>query len=170
MTTVFKQSYKELSSYTATQLYLVNINLSSNNLRRSVPDELTRLPGLLGLNLSNNQFTGTIPNDIWRLTPMVSVNLSRNKLWGTIPGSMAYLYSLGHLNLSQNDFSGPIPTGNQLQTLNDPSIYSRNPYLCGILCPRNAWKLMRSKKGRKMMVTKMETTGMRTCGSTWLWC
>ena len=42
-------------------------------------------------------------------------------------------------NLSYNNLSGRIPTGNQLQTLDDPSIYENNPALCGhpttVKCP-----------------------------------
>nr|GEY96156.1 retrotransposon protein, putative, Ty1-copia subclass [Tanacetum cinerariifolium] len=38
---------------------------------------------------------------------------------------------LSHLNLSHNNLSGRIPTGNQLQTLIDPSIYAGNRGLCG---------------------------------------
>jgi len=88
-------------------------------------------PRLLGLNLSTNQFTGIVPKDIGGLKSLVSRDLSGNKFWGTIPGSIAHLYSSAHLNLSCNNLSGPIPTGNQLQTLNDPSMYPDNPYLHG---------------------------------------
>ncbi|XVF28990.1 hypothetical protein REPUB_Repub15cG0081000 [Reevesia pubescens] len=44
---------------------------------------------------------------------------------------MLTLTKLSHLNLSYNNFSGQIPNGNQLQTLDDPSIYAGNPLLCG---------------------------------------
>jgi len=42
------------------------------------------------------------------------------------------MVSLNMLNLSNNNLSSKIPTGSQLQTLNDPSIYSNNPGLCGL--------------------------------------
>ncbi|XP_020081763.1 protein BRASSINOSTEROID INSENSITIVE 1-like, partial [Ananas comosus] len=60
-----------------------------------------------------------------------------NKLSGNIPQSLSALTSLSHLNLSYNNLSGVIPTGNQLQTLDDPSIYIGNPYLCGPPSTRN---------------------------------
>ncbi|KAJ9683268.1 hypothetical protein PVL29_019028 [Vitis rotundifolia] len=44
---------------------------------------------------------------------------------------MASLTLLNHLNLSYNNLSGRIPSGNQLQTLDDPSIYRDNPAPCG---------------------------------------
>ncbi|KAI5017284.1 hypothetical protein ZWY2020_037662 [Hordeum vulgare] len=50
---------------------------------------------------------------------------------GAIPSSISKLASLSSLNLSNNNLSGEIPTGNQLQTLDDPSIYNNNSGLCG---------------------------------------
>ena len=44
---------------------------------------------------------------------------------------MASLTLFNHLNLSYNNLLGRISTGNQLQTLDDPSIYWDNPALCG---------------------------------------
>ncbi|CDP05553.1 unnamed protein product [Coffea canephora] len=54
-----------------------------------------------------------------------------NELSGEIPPSLSSIYTLSSLNLSYNKLSGPIPSGNQLQTLNDPSIYEGNIGLCG---------------------------------------
>ena len=62
---------------------------------------------------------------------METLDLSRNKLSGPIPMSIASITFLVHLNLSHNNLSGKIPTGNQLQTLIDPSIYQGNLTLCG---------------------------------------
>lgn len=60
-----------------------------------------------------------------------SLDLSWNKLSGHIPPSISDLLCLSLLNISNNLLSGEIPTGNQLQTLNDPSIYINNLGLCG---------------------------------------
>jgi hypothetical protein len=66
------------------------------------------------------------------LEDVESFDLSWNKLSGPIPSSISQLIFLSSLNLSSNLLSGEIPTGNQLQTLNDPSIYSNNLALCGV--------------------------------------
>lgn len=66
-----------------------------------------------------------------------SLDFSGNELTGMIPPSMAALNFLSYLNLSHNFLSGQIPTGNQLQTLNDPSIYADNRDLCGAPLPKN---------------------------------
>ncbi|XP_074282203.1 receptor-like protein EIX2 [Silene latifolia] len=124
-------------SYTRTLPYLVDIDLSFNNLVGSIPDDMTKISGLLNLNLSYNQLSGTIPVNIGGLKSLESLDLSNNKLRGSIPTSIGELYMLSHLNLSYNNLSGPIPTGNQLQTLSDQaSIYAGNPYLCGDFLPK----------------------------------
>ncbi|PWA35614.1 leucine-rich repeat domain, L domain-like protein [Artemisia annua] len=108
-----------------------NMDLSSNKLVGEIPQELTTLVGLLGLNLSHNHLDGVIPKGIGNMTSLFSLDLSANILNGTIPLSIATLNFLSHLNLSQNSLSGRIPTGNQLQTLTDPSMYAGNRDLCG---------------------------------------
>ena len=112
-------------------LFLVNsIDLSDNNLSGKLPG-LRNLSRLGSLNLSRNHLTGKIPDDIGSLSQLETLDLSINQLSGPIPSTMISLTSLNHLNLSYNRLSGKIPTGNQFQTLNDPSIYWNNPALCG---------------------------------------
>lgn len=125
--------------YTTTLVYVVNMDLSRNKLVGEIPEELTALSGLIGLNLSHNHLTGGIPERIGSLKSLISLDFSSNNLSGAIPASLASLTSLSSLNLSHNNLSGRIPTGNQLQTLTDPSIYSGNNQLCGApitkICP-----------------------------------
>ncbi|KAM3334645.1 hypothetical protein ACQJBY_029218 [Aegilops geniculata] len=110
---------------------MAGIDLSGNSLSQEIPDGLTTLVGLRYLNLSANHVSGRIPEDIGNLVLLESLDLSRNQLWGEIPPSFAGLKSISTLNLSTNGLSGRIPTGDQLRTLDDPSIYSNNPGLCG---------------------------------------
>ena len=121
---------KELE-YTKTLKYLINMDLSVNKLTGTIPEELTNLTGLRGLNLSNNHLKGNMPAMIGNIRFLESMDFSRNQLSGSIPQSMSALTSLSHLNLSYNKLSGRIPSGNQLQTLDDPSIYIGNSQLCG---------------------------------------
>ncbi|KAK9673059.1 hypothetical protein RND81_12G143600 [Saponaria officinalis] len=117
--------------YTTTLMFVVNLDLSCNALIGSIPDEITNLSSLIGLNLSHNYLTGIIPKKIGEMTSLESLDLSNNYLSGTIPSSMSNLTSLSSINLSNNKLHGQIPTGNQLQTLIDPSAYEGNPGLCG---------------------------------------
>ncbi|KAJ0763864.1 putative non-specific serine/threonine protein kinase [Helianthus annuus] len=123
--------------YTKTIYLVVNMDLSSNKLTGEIPVELTALASLMGLNLSHNHLSGSIPDTIGNLKALNSLDFSDNQLNGTIPPSMAALNFLSSMNLSHNKLSGKIPTGNQLQTLNDPSIYAGNRDLCSEYLPNN---------------------------------
>nr|XP_011462017.1 PREDICTED: probable LRR receptor-like serine/threonine-protein kinase At4g36180 [Fragaria vesca subsp. vesca] len=128
---------------------LVSIDLAGNKFTGGIPLPLqTRSP--LSCNLrriqlrsnSLNHLTGNIPLKIGNLRWLETLDLSHNHLSGHIPHSVSSLTSLSHLDLSHNNLSGRIPSGNQLQTLNDSSIYESNPSLCGVplstLCPGDA--------------------------------
>ncbi|XP_074321537.1 receptor-like protein EIX2 [Silene latifolia] len=111
------------------------IDLSSNYLVGTIPEELTNISALFALNLSYNHLTGYIPENIGNLRQIESLDLSNNHLTGTIPQSLSSISWLSKLNLSNNNLHGPIPTGSQLQTLDDPSIYAGNSGLCGFPLP-----------------------------------
>ncbi|OEL32298.1 MDIS1-interacting receptor like kinase 1, partial [Dichanthelium oligosanthes] len=124
--------------------YMVNIDLSCNNLTGEIPQRISAPAALKSLNFSWNHLSGRIPNNIGGLKALESLDLSHNDLSGEIPSSISALTSLASFNLSYNNLSGRIPTGNQLQTLaqDDPaSMYVGNIGLCGPPlpkgCPRN---------------------------------
>ncbi|XBH75741.1 hypothetical protein VPH35_102476 [Triticum aestivum] len=110
---------------------LAGIDLSDNLLSQCIPEELTNLQGLRFLNLSRNHMSCRIPQGIGSLSFLEILDLSSNQLFGNIPQSITRLSGLNTLNVSNNLLSGKIPTGNQIQTLTDPSIYSNNSGLCG---------------------------------------
>ncbi|CAL9189943.1 unnamed protein product [Musa hybrid cultivar] len=123
-------------------VYLVNIiDFSNNNLTGEIPLEIGSLSALQTLNLSRNNFVGQIPTTIGGMKSLETLDLSFNKLSGGIPRNLSDLYSLNHLNLSYNNLSGVIPSGNQLQTLNDSSIYIGNVYLCGAPLNKSCYDL-----------------------------
>ncbi|XP_074284110.1 uncharacterized protein LOC141608666 [Silene latifolia] len=67
-------------SYTSSLPYLVDIDLSCNNLVGNIPHDMTKISGLMGLNLPYNQLSGTIPENIGSLKSLISLDLSKNKL------------------------------------------------------------------------------------------
>ncbi|KAJ9179210.1 hypothetical protein P3X46_011023 [Hevea brasiliensis] len=117
--------------YTSTVPFLFSIDLSDNDFSGEIPMQLASLTKVQNLNLSGNNLKGHIPLEIGNLKSLESLDLSRNELSGSIPPSISDLNFLSYLNLSLNHLSGRIPEGNQLQTLDDKSIYIGNDGLCG---------------------------------------
>ncbi|KAM6570712.1 hypothetical protein CsatB_018697 [Cannabis sativa] len=125
--------------YTRILSLVVSLDLSANNLSGELPSNLTtNLLGLMNLNLSNNHIRGSIPEDISNLGQLLSLDLSNNRLSGTIPNSLSSLSFLGHLNLSNNDLSGKIPYNGHMTTF-EASSFASNQALCGepldVKCP-----------------------------------
>jgi Leucine-rich repeat (LRR) protein len=115
-------------------MYMVNIDLSCNNLTGEIPQGISALVALKSLNFSYNHLSGRIPSNIGGIRALESLDLSHNEISGQIPSSISALTSLSSFNLSYNNLSGRIPTGNLLQTLaiDDPaSMYVGNIGLCG---------------------------------------
>nr|XP_027095357.1 receptor-like protein EIX2 [Coffea arabica] len=131
---------REFEYYASSLRLLKSVSLSANNLVGEIPDGIMELVQLQVLNLSQNHLTGRIPDKIGNLKQLETLDLSMNALFGAIPKSLSDLYSLNFLNLSHNKLSGPIPSGNQLQTLTNPSIYEGNSGLCGKPLPNNCWE------------------------------
>uniref|UniRef100_A0A8R7RCK3 Leucine-rich repeat-containing N-terminal plant-type domain-containing protein n=1 Tax=Triticum urartu TaxID=4572 RepID=A0A8R7RCK3_TRIUA len=128
--------------YTGEIVYMVNLDLSCNNLTGDIPEEISTLVALKNLNLSWNTFSGKIPVNIGALVQVESLDLSHNELSGEIPASLSALTSLSRLNLSYNNLKGEVPSGNQLQTFEDPEyIYIGNPGLCGPPLPQKCSQL-----------------------------
>ncbi|CAM0879631.1 unnamed protein product [Alopecurus aequalis] len=124
--------------YTGEVIYMVNLDLSCNNLIGEIPEEIATLVALKSLNLSWNMLSEKIPEKIGALVEVESLDLSHNELSGQIPTSLSVLTSLSRLNLAYNNLTGAVPSGNQLQTLEDPLyMYIGNPGLCGPPMPRN---------------------------------
>ncbi|XP_054786250.1 receptor-like protein EIX2 isoform X2 [Prosopis cineraria] len=109
---------------------LKSIDLSSNQIKGVIPEEIVDLVELISLNLSRNSLSGRVPFGIGRLMSLEFLDLSRNNLSGSIPSSLALIDRLTMLDLSHNQLSGKIPTGTQLQSFNGSS-YEENLDLCG---------------------------------------
>ncbi|KAF8104053.1 hypothetical protein N665_0181s0074 [Sinapis alba] len=111
--------------------YMHGLDLSSNELSGSIPDEIGDLLNIRSLNLSSNRLTGSIPDSISKLKRLESLDVSNNKLSGSIPPLLADLNSLGYFDVSFNSLSGEIPFKGHLVTFDEMS-YRGNALLCGL--------------------------------------
>lgn len=86
-----------------------SINLSSNNLTGTIPDEIGNLEALWTLNVPYNQLTGEIPASIGKLTNLWSLHLYRNQLTGSIPPELGNMKQLAYCYLDDNQLTGTVP-------------------------------------------------------------
>ncbi|XP_066336506.1 receptor kinase-like protein Xa21 [Miscanthus floridulus] len=97
---------------------MVKCILSYNNLQGPIPLEIGNLQQVTDLQFSLNKLTGEIPNTLGRCVGLLVIQMDRNFLTGNISMSLGNLKSLSMLNLSHNNLSGFIPTDlGQLQHL-----------------------------------------------------
>ncbi|GAU46793.1 hypothetical protein TSUD_268540 [Trifolium subterraneum] len=120
----------QMLRYTKTLSLVTCIDLSDNNLSGNIPNEITKLFGLVVLNLSRNHITGQIAETMSNLLQLSSLDLSNNQLSGTIPSSLSSLSFLGFLDLSNNNLMGVIPYTGHMTTF-DAIAFTGNPGLCG---------------------------------------
>ncbi|OAY45336.2 hypothetical protein MANES_07G047201v8 [Manihot esculenta] len=81
--------------YTKTLSLLTSIDLSGNNLHGELPEQITKLVGLVVLNLSGNHISGRIPNSISELRQLLSLDLSDNNFSGLCGGPLTVKCSDG---------------------------------------------------------------------------
>ncbi|KAG7368815.1 RHS repeat-associated core domain containing protein [Nitzschia inconspicua] len=86
---------------------LRSLIIDSNNLRGSVPFELSALKELQKFWLQDNRITGTIPS--FNFPVLEDFRLAQNGLEGTIPSSLANMTQLRILDLSNNQLVSGLP-------------------------------------------------------------
>jgi len=115
---------------------ITGIDMSSNQLARSIPSKMGELSQLWSLNLSNNFLTGPIPSSFQNLKKVESLDLSHTKLSGGIPYELVGLTSLSTFLAAYNNLFGRIPFQWQFSTFRMES-YDGNPDRCRDPLPRN---------------------------------
>ena len=87
------------------------LNLTSNKISGNIPSSIGNLTNLVEIYLHDNQLTGGIPNTIGNLSILKIIVLENNQLTGGIPKEISLLTSLEYLDLDDNPLGGEIPKG-----------------------------------------------------------
>ncbi|TYG71495.1 hypothetical protein ES288_D05G401400v1 [Gossypium darwinii] len=88
---------------------VIALNLTSMNLRGTIPPHLGNLSFLLSLDLSSNHFYGHLPKELSQLHHLRILQLSYNRLNGEIPSWLGNLQRVRRLKMKNNNFTGTIP-------------------------------------------------------------
>ncbi|PHT82793.1 hypothetical protein T459_11236 [Capsicum annuum] len=88
---------------------LLDIDLSGNNLVRSVLTSIGTLRDLQRFNLSSNKFTGSIGDHICKMKNLGDIYLGQNQFSGSLPYCLGNITSLREIYLSYNKLSSNIP-------------------------------------------------------------
>ncbi|XXG61815.1 hypothetical protein AAC387_Pa05g0329 [Persea americana] len=124
---------------------LVHLDLSSNDLTGTIPNQLADSSEIVFLDLSKNQLSGNLPLSLANLTHIFVLNTSDNLLTGEIsPFLFAGWIKLAYLQLHNNLLNGTIPSEIEVLTnLNELHLYDN--YISGSIPPSlgNLTKLVR---------------------------
>ncbi|MFQ6652188.1 hypothetical protein Gotur_024175, partial [Gossypium turneri] len=88
---------------------VIALNLTSMNLRGTIPETLVNMSNLENLNLGFNQLSGQVPSSIFKISSLMIIDLSSSSLSGQIPTSIFNISSLKTIDLSSNSLSGSLP-------------------------------------------------------------
>jgi Leucine-rich repeat (LRR) protein len=93
-----------------TELEMLSVlDLGKNGISGSLPTDIGLLSNLETLKINDNLISGNIPNTLWDLTKLKVLDLNNNVLTGSIASGIGQLVNLEYLDLGTNRYSGSIP-------------------------------------------------------------
>ena len=87
---------------------VTDLHLNRNDLKGSIPTQISMLSDLRNMFLFGNGLDGSMPTQLGLLTKLTQMHLANNQLSGTIPTQLHRLKSLDQLMLGGNDLQGTI--------------------------------------------------------------
>ena len=85
------------------------INLWTNNLKGTMPEELAELKELTTIDFLTNSISGTLPGRLPEMTQLQYLNLGYNRLTGTLSPDLGNLDQLQYFMVDINRLTGTIP-------------------------------------------------------------
>lgn len=82
----------------------------NNELRGTLPSQIANLSSLLILGVTHNAITGSLPSELGSMENLFGIFTFLNRLSGTIPTQVAQMPQLKHFHAESNMISGPLPT------------------------------------------------------------
>ncbi|WP_187696350.1 leucine-rich repeat domain-containing protein [Xanthovirga aplysinae] len=82
------------------------ISLSGNNLKGTLPYEITNLREMQNLSLANNELSGELPSNFSWLGGLRILSLANNQLTGAVSGQFGGLWNIQRIELGDNQFTG----------------------------------------------------------------
>jgi len=113
---------------------LSNLDLSENSIFGSITPSIGSLKSLDSLFLHNNTLVGGIPEDIYGIESLRRFHIDRNHLSGTISSSVGDLVAIEDMRIWKNHFEGVIPVEIALLT-NIKKLYAHSNIFTGGVDP-----------------------------------
>lgn len=130
----------DLSAIRSWGNYVEVIDLSSNKLTGTLPNETSQFLRLMSFKASNNLLTGELPLVLGTYPEINVIDLSHNQIYGTLPLTLFTTLRLMDLNLSGNSFTGniPFPHAATSQSSGVPSLPTQNLSLVSLDLSNNS--------------------------------
>uniref|UniRef100_A0ACD5YPY6 Uncharacterized protein n=1 Tax=Avena sativa TaxID=4498 RepID=A0ACD5YPY6_AVESA len=106
---LFSNSFTGEISSSVTAVNLVELDVSTNKLTGTIPDDFGKLINLTLLFLYTNQLHGSTPRSIGLLPNLTDIRLFENMLSGPLPPELGKHSPLGNLEVCNNNLSGELP-------------------------------------------------------------
>lgn len=102
------------------------LDLSHNQINRTIPDNIYELTKLRSLDLSYNSINGKLSDGLKQLTVLTRLNLVSNSITGTIPVSFGDMPDLAFIYLDYNKITGTIPVHGGFVAKREEFTFSNN--------------------------------------------
>lgn len=88
---------------------LIRLVVGTNDIRGSIPEDITNLFHLIMLSIAETSLTGNIPTSIGKLSSLGTLHFYSNQFTGEIPHSLGNITRLLYLDMSNNSIEGNLP-------------------------------------------------------------